>query len=172
MSKVDASVCQWNEPGGLEEARKIIAFIESVGIPVRLGAQTGVAFLPGLSVAAGEIHIDPATPSWPGDLLHEAGHIAVTEPHLRGSLEAVAADGGEEMAAIAWSVAAAQACQVELEVLFHPSGYKGESDWLLQQFVSGAPFGVPLLVWYGMTGDPQRDQGQKRCYPEMERWLR
>ena len=156
--------CQWLEPGGRTAALAIEVFLNSTGIALKVEPITGKTLVPGLAIAEGRIVIDPDKPAYPGDLLHEAGHIAVVEPERRASLSEVGIDPGNEMAAIAWSVAAARACGVELEVLFHPEGYKGGSANLIADFRAGQPFGVPLLAWYGMTG--------AEIYPEMTRWLR
>ena len=156
--------CRWHEPGGLAAAETIAAFLEGAGIHLKVEPLTGPSFVPGLAIENGTIQIDPGGAAHPGDLLHEAGHIAVAEPARRALLSEVGVDGGEEMAAIAWSVAAARACGVELAVLFHPEGYKGESEWLRGLFEQGQPFGVPLLAWYGLTS--------AQDYPSMTRWLR
>jgi hypothetical protein len=158
------AACRWHEPGGLAAAEAIGAFLDSAGIPLRLEPLTGPSFVPGLAIQAGAIQIDPEGHAYPGDLLHEAGHIAVAESHRRASLSEVGTDGGEEMAAIAWSVAAARACKVPLEVLFHPAGYKGGAAELVSDWEAGQPFGVPLLAWYGMTSAAE--------FPAMSRWLR
>lgn len=125
---------------------------------------TGPSFVPGLAIAHGVLQIDPVGEAHPGDLLHEAGHIAVAEPERRAALSEVGSDAGEEMAAIAWSVAAARACRVSLDVLFHPAGYKGGAAELAADWEEGQPFGVPLLAWYGMTS--------AGTFPAMSRWLR
>lgn len=161
---MDVAECRWHEPGGADAAQTIAAFLESIGIGLQVGAVEASAFLPGLAIEQGTIRIDPAMQVWPGDLLHEAGHIAVTEPEKRASLDQPGADAGEEMAAIAWSVAAARACGVGLDVLFHLEGYKGDAAWLAAEFAKGNPFGVPLLGWYGLTNEAQ--------FPAMSRWLR
>ena len=161
---VDVTRCQWLEPGGLAAAQAIVAFLEDVGIPLEVSAIDGGSFVPGLAIVNGTLRIDPMVMAWPGDLLHEAGHVAVVEPQRRLNLCDVGTDAGEEMAALAWSVAAAKACGTGLDVLFHPGGYKGDSAWLAEQFGTGAPFGVPLLAWYGMTSEAG--------FPSMERWLR
>ncbi len=43
----------------------------------------GKIFVLGLAIVEGSIQIDPEAESFPGDLLHEAGHIAVCAPELR-----------------------------------------------------------------------------------------
>jgi hypothetical protein len=160
----DVARCQWHEPGGLDAAETIATFLASIGIRVEIGPIEEATFLPGLRIDHGTIRVDPAVQAWPGDLLHEAGHVAVTEPERRPVLDQPSADGGEEMAAIAWSVAAARACGIGLDVLFHAQGYKGDALWLHAEFSKGNPFGVPLLAWYGLTSEAG--------FPTMNRWLR
>jgi hypothetical protein len=103
-------------------------------------------------------------------LLHEAGHIAIADPQRRAAMSDVGSDPGEEMAAIAWSVAAARACNIPLSVLFHPAGYKGDSESLIENFTEGRTFGVPLLAWWGMT--QERGCADETVFPAMKRWLR
>ena len=72
---------------------------------------------------------------YPGDLLHEAGHIAVCTPEDRALIGTSKMDSkwpsdGEEIAAIAWSYAAAMHINLDLTILFHPNGYKNDSNWL------------------------------------------
>lgn len=154
----------WHEPGGALAAQAIVDFLRSIGIDVVVEPIEEHMFLPGLAVDRGRLAIDPAVPSYPGDVLHEAGHIAVLDPEKRDQRNPVTNDGGEEMAAIAWSVAAAKACGVGLDVLFHPAGYKGEAESLAELFEDKQPFGVPLLAYWGLT--------TAEHYPGMHRWLR
>ena len=154
----------WHEPGGAEAAERIGRFLVEAGFDVAVEPVTEGAFLPGLAIHRGRLVIDPEVKSWPGDLLHEAGHLAVLDPARRSEPGAVTSDGGDEMAAIAWSVAAARACDVPLDVLFHDHGYKGESTSLIENFAAGQPFGVPLLVWWGLTTTED--------FPAMHRWMR
>ncbi|MDO7843260.1 hypothetical protein [Sphingomonas immobilis] len=143
---------------------RIIAFVESVGIAVREGPIAGETFMPGMAVRGGTLAIDRETLRWPGDLLHEAGHIAVTDPALRAGTTAVSTDPSEEMAAIAWSYAAARAMALDPALVFHDGGYKGGGGWIADAFASGGTIGVPMLVWYGMTTND--------AFPAMKRWLR
>jgi len=89
----------FNDP----DTRTILAFLERIGIPVVIEPIVGDTFLPAMTVRGGALVIDPARLTWPGDLLHEAGHIAVTDPALRPTLNAVSDSPAEEMSAIAWS---------------------------------------------------------------------
>lgn len=156
--------CTWLEPGGRAAALAIGAFLAEAGIDVRVAPVSGRQFLPGIILEGGAVVIDPSAPCHPGDLLHEAGHLAVVPAEARAVMGTVDDNGGDEMAAIAWSVAACRACGLDLEVLFHPAGYKGASNNMIADWSCGQPFGVPLLAWYGMT--------TAETFPAMIRWLR
>lgn len=170
----DLARCDWQEPGGPDAARTIADFLAGIGIATGVEPLEGHSLLQGIDVRQGAIVVDPHCPVWPGDMLHEAGHIAVTDPALRGAAQPVSDDPGEEMASIAWSVAAARACGIGLEVLFHPGGYKGGSASLIEAFTQQrSPFGVPLLAWWGMTENPgPADEPGPAAFPAMKRWLR
>jgi hypothetical protein len=163
-ASTDQTTCNWQEPGGAVAARTICAFLDSIGIPVVLADYEDREFVPGMAVQSGRIMVAPGGAGYPGDLLHEAGHIAVADPQRRAAMDEVGDDPGEEMAAIAWSVAAARACGIPLEVLFMPAGYKGGSPELIRDWETGQPFGVPLLGYWGMTSAAE--------FPKMRRWLR
>src|SRR5690606_25353335 len=145
----------------------ILSFLETIGIPVAIERVEGKTFIPGAVVRDGALVFDPETLPWPGDLLHEAGHIAVTDPALRPALCDVSQDPGEEMGAIAWSYAAALAAGVDPAEVFHPFGYKGEAAKLLADFTSGRYIGVPMLQWFGMCADPRSPDPALPIYPEM-----
>jgi hypothetical protein len=172
LSQAAVDCCRWLEPGGLAAARVIAAFLEGIGIEFEQGP-TDASVLPGMTVADGRVRVDPSVPAYPGDLLHEAGHLAVCDPVLRASIKKIDDDPAEEMAAIAWSVAAARACGLGLEVLFHDGGYKGGAQSLRTAFAEGPGLGVPMLAWYGMTAEPHRaaERGMQP-FPAMVRWLR
>ena len=53
------------------------AFVRGIGIDVRAEPLPDDTFLPGLDIRHGAIVVDEARLSYPGDLLHEAGHVAV-----------------------------------------------------------------------------------------------
>lgn len=166
--------CTWQAAGGGQvTALRIAAFLDRIGIALTTGAITARAFVPGIVIRNGTLLVDPAVPAWPGDLLHEAGHVAVTESAQRPALCDISADPGEEMAAIAWSWAAAQACSVAAGDLFHDAGYRGGGAYLAENFSAGRYIGVPMLAWYGMTADPAaRAEVDLPAYPAMARWLR
>ncbi len=106
--------------------------------------------------------------------MHEAGHMAMLPPALRGEVEGDAGDnGGLEMAAIAWSYAAALHTGLDPAVVFHPAGYRGGSEALLENFAAGRYFGVPMLEWVGLTATGKRAAALGvPPYPSMLKWLR
>ena len=163
--------CRWAEPGGRDAALVALRFLDSIGIPVASGSAEG-GFLPGLIFRDGVIVIDPDADVYPGDLLHEAGHFAVTDPATRPAMSDPGDDPAQEMASLAWSAAAGIACGMPLEVVFHEHGYKGGGAGLAAQFAQGSGPGVPMLAWYGMTAEPHGATPDQPGFPVMQRWLR
>lgn len=154
-------------PAHLEQA---LAFVARIGLEVRETRLWHTTFLPGLRIDGGQLLFDRRKLLYPGDVLHEAGHLAVTPAAERRYLGGNITEGhpereGDEMAVLAWSYAACRACGLPPEVVFHSAGYKGQSDWLLTHFATTpAPIGLPLLVWMGFTTN--------ELFPEMAGWLR
>jgi hypothetical protein len=150
----------------------IVAFLDSIGIPTAEAVLDEDTVLPAMTVRDGVILYDPARLERPGDLLHEAGHIAMTDPALRPTISDFSlAPGaqGDEMGATAWSWAAAIAAGLDARVAFHPDAYRGEGEWLQQTFAQGHYVGLPLLQYYGLARFPHQDGDQ---YPAMIKWLR
>jgi len=151
---------------------RLAAFVRGVGIPVHPAALPAPTFLPGLEIRDGAILVDESRLTWPGDLLHEAGHLAVAHPDERARPQ-LSPTPGEEMAAIAWSYAAARHLGLAPDILFHAGGYKDGSSALIENFAEGRYIGVPLLHCYGMAVEPrQAAGGGAEPYPHMLRWLR
>jgi len=150
----------------------ILNFFREIKLPFELVQLGNNTFMPGMTIVDGALWIDEEKLVHPGDLLHEAGHIAVTpaeqRSHLGGDVHKAGHRGGEEMAAIAWSWAAL--CHIGLapEVVFHPQGYRGGSKSLIEAFTSSTGFGYPLLCAWLMCEPP----GTRTGYPAMRHWLR
>lgn len=157
---------------------RIVAFLRDIGLDVREGPVADAAFLPGVEVRGGRIVYDPARLAWPGDLLHEAGHIAITPAARRGELpgllEGLPVDAhGGEVDATAWAYAACMALGLAPEVLFHAGGYRGHGQDLAMMYSLGVYPGAAGLARAGLThvGGDALSQGLT-CYPHMIRWLR
>lgn len=151
---------------------QIVAFLTNIGVDVRRRHVVD-AFLPGVTLEAGVLYFDPERLEHAGDLLHEAGHLAVTAPEERTHLLPVDPDPGLEMAAIAWSWAALQHLGMPPEVVFHEHGYRGGSRSIIDAFQTTAGFGVPVLEWLGMTATKSRAEAMGvPPFPHMVHWLR
>jgi hypothetical protein len=152
--------------------QKITDFLTEIGIHWREGKVPETTFVPGIGIENGCIVFDTETMLYPGDLLHEAGHIAVTtsgeRQMLNGDvLNAAPNKDGDEMAVLLWSWLAAQHCGIPSRILFHEHGYKGDGDWLAEQYDSGTYIAAPLLQWMGIIA--KIEKGEK---PRVIRWLR
>jgi hypothetical protein len=153
---------------------RMVGFIQSIGLTVRLATIPESTFLPGVTVQNGILIIDQERLLYPGDLLHEAGHLALLPATERLHADGeVGDDGGMEMGAIAWSYAAALHLGLTPATIFHDAGYRGGSQALLDNFTAGRYVGVPLLQWMGLTVDSRNAQARGiEPYPSMLRWLR
>ena len=153
---------------------RMVGFIQSIGLTVRLATIAESTFLPGVTVQNGILIIDQERLLYPGDLLHEAGHLALLPAMERLHADGeVGDDGGMEMGAIAWSYAAALHLGLTPATIFHDAGYRGGSQALLDNFAAGRYVGVPLLQWMGLTVDARNAQARGiEPYPSMLRWLR
>ena len=151
---------------------RLAGFVREIGLEVRAGTLVSPTFLPGLDIRYGAIVVDEARLSYPGDLLHEAGHLAVSDPVARMAPTLSPTDA-EEIGTLAWSFAAARRLDIDPAVVFHPDGYRGGSDALIENFTAGRYIGVPLLQLYGMAVEPRLAASRGvPPYPHMLRWLR
>ncbi|MCB2377591.1 hypothetical protein LGH70_08355 [Hymenobacter sp. BT635] len=157
-------------PAATDQIDPLVAFVRSIGLEVKEASLQGQAtFLPGLLIDQGTLLLDRESLLYPGDILHEAGHIALTPAAERHLLSANITENhpekeGEELGVLAWTYAASRALGLPPEVVFHPAGYLDQSAWLIETFQSGRNIGLPLLVWMQLTTTD--------TFPRMARWLR
>ncbi|HYC06070.1 MAG TPA: hypothetical protein VED40_22465 [Azospirillaceae bacterium] len=162
-----------------EALEPILAFLGGIGIGVAFGERGRGGFLPGTNVQGGVIHVDLETLPGSGDLLHEAGHIAIVPrrhwhrlgPDLQADVETALADetaagepdpalrmaaGMGEFMAQAWSYAAALQAGVTPASVFFPGSYKHheyQGAHPMQAWIeSGTHHGARALAEVGMTG--------------------
>lgn len=161
-----------------EVIQRCHTFLQSIGIEMVFTSLDEPTFLPGLCIREGKLLVDREKLLYPGDILHEAGHIAVVEEKYRSQLNDNVNDmpgymDGNELVAILWSYAALKAIGFPEEVVFHPDGYKGASDWFIEHLQSGNYIALPLLQWMGMALDEKNaaEQGVEP-FPKMISWLR
>jgi hypothetical protein len=159
---------------------RITRFIAEVGIPVSAAELTSGTFLPGIEVRDGGLLVDAGRLRYPGDLLHEAGHLAVLDPAIRRVFGSEHGPAGIDMRqlevqAVAWSYAAALHLELDPAIVFHADGYRGHSEGLLRSFAFGVFYGVSDLAEAGMTLTRVQAEAvgpEAQPYPHMLRWLR
>ncbi len=153
----------------------ILAFLADIGIPVRHGPITGPTAVPGITIADGGLVRDPDATSHDGDLLHEAGHLALLPPDRRATATGMLPDDvgtGYELGAICWSIAAAHHLDLDPAVVFHSEGYRGDGAWLAEIYGAGTYPGLPLLQWADLAWAPGTEPDGEAPFPVMRRWLR
>ena len=152
----------------------IATFLRGIGLNVRTGTVAGPRPLPGIDIDRGVLIVDEEHLLYPGDLLHEAGHLAVATPERRATFDHnVGDDAAEEMMAISWSYAAALHLQIDPAIVFHEHGYRGGSASLLENFRDEKYLALPMLQWVGLAYDAKRAAQEGALpFPHMLRWLR
>lgn len=158
------------------EKEKILEFIGQLGFKTESKRLSNDTFIPGIEIENGVIFYDDKLLQYPGDLLHEAGHLALmtTEARTKASGNLEPSDNGKmnadslEIGVILWTWAAIKILAIDPKVVFHKEGYKGSSDWYIEQFESGNYIGLPLLIWLDLTDDLEG----AIPFPKMKKWLR
>ncbi|WP_028300031.1 hypothetical protein [Oceanospirillum beijerinckii] len=157
---------------------KMIDFIQEIGLEIEFETLPEKTFLPGILIREGKLVVDRDKLKYPGDLLHEAGHLAVIPKSRRAETGAyVGVNPAEEMAAIAWSWAALKHLELSPEIVFHPKGYKGASQNLIDQFSQEHYIGSPILQWLGLCDHsglgqmPESGEVADTVFPKMKKWL-
>lgn len=135
----------------------IVAFLGEIGLEVLLEQHEGDSFLPGIRIKSDGLSIDPSQVLYPGDILHEAGHLATVPYTIRCKLDGVLPDidlhRSAELMSLAWSYAACLKLQFAPAVVFHADGYKGEAEHLIRNFEEGMYIGLPMLQYRQMAYD-------------------
>jgi hypothetical protein len=156
---------------------RAISFIHEIGIETTYAAiDNEDCFLPGLLITKGRIIIDENKMKFPGDILHEAAHIAIVPSAERKDLDGknigIRTDAAaEEMMAIAWTYAACIHLEIDPHFVFHEHGYKGGGGAIVENFENGNYIGVAVLQWLGITSTSTgKDDGI--TYPGMKKWMR
>lgn len=157
---------------------RLIAFLRGIGLRVDEETLATSGFLPGVCIRAGGLVVDRGALAWPGDLLHEAGHLAVMPAALRPEQNGALHDcelvpHAGEAEAIAWAFAAACAVGLSARELFHAGGYHGHGEALAMTFGCGVYPGLHGLMQADMAyGSAEARSAGVEAYPHMRRWLR
>lgn len=158
--------------------KTVLHFLDQIGVKVIERELLHTTFLPGLDLGPGCIYVDYDRLKYPGDMVHEAGHLAVTPSSQRALIGSAEQDKdwppkGEEIAAILWSFAVARELDLPLDFVFHDDGYKDDSAWLIETFEAGNYIGLPFLEWAGLSlGNARAEKEGKEAFPAMVRWMR
>lgn len=151
---------------------RLATFVRSIGIEVRACTIEWNTRFPGLDIRAGAVLVDENQLIHPGNILHEAGHLAVHDPERRLNEEFSPAKG-EELGALAWSYAATVHLGLGADVVFYPGSFTGWATALIENFSEGRYLGVPMLQRYGMAVEPRlAPERGVDPYPNMLRWIR
>lgn len=153
----------------------LVNFLQEIGLTVNFATEEEPGFLPGIHIKNGGLSIDPNQVLYPGDILHEAGHLATLPYPIRCELDGKLPDTdmhrGAELMTLAWSYAAALHLKIPANIVFHEHGYKGGSQNLIDNFKQDRVIGLPMLQYYGMSYD---EQNAKRLgvkpFPHMVSW--
>lgn len=156
---------------------KIVGFLTAIGIDVVPADLASESFLPGILVNKGRLLVDEEKLIHPGDLLHEAGHLAVAPAECRCDLGGEVVIPGADMDDVevqvtAWAYAAIVHLGISAEVLFHGDGYYGKSTGLIFTYTLGVFPGAAGLQAIGMTADREAIERGVPRYPHMLKWLR
>jgi hypothetical protein len=156
---------------------KCVEFLNHIGIPTLFKKIETGSFLPGLCIEHGHLVIDTEALLYPGDILHEAGHMAVVAAADRQTLNQPDITNSnmreaEEMMAIAWSYAACVHLNLDPYVVFHEAGYQAGGNNIVENFRAGHFFGTPMLQFYKMTIEPAHAKTGDPVYPQMLQWVR
>ena len=161
-----------------ELTQTLVDFLESIGLEIVPATIDTETFLPGILIENGKMLVDEEKLKYPGDLFHEAGHLAVAPSQIRSSLSGEVILPGVlmepvEVQAMAWSYAAIIHLGLDPKIVFHDAGYKGSAKGLLENFNRGAYIGVNGLEDAGLTvtGQKATERGFPP-YPHMVKWLR
>ncbi|WP_207512269.1 hypothetical protein [Longitalea luteola] len=158
--------------------QKCIGFLNNIGIETTFRKIGNKSFLPGLLINKGMIIIDKDALEHPGDILHEAGHIAVVPAIDRHGLSERNIINrkdreSEEIMAIAWSYAACIHLFIDPFFVFHEQGYRGGREYITGSCREKNYIGLSMLEKIGMTANEKHARRLNiPSYPHMIKWLR
>lgn len=160
-----------------KELELCFQFFNNIGIEFEIYDEKIESFLPGIEILEGKLFVNIENLLYPGDILHEAGHIAIVPKAERKTLNAKIlgkrpSKEAEEMMAIAWSYAACYHLGLHFEFVFHENGYKGGGKYIIQNFAEKHYIGLPMLQYHGFCFDEKNAKiNNEKPYPYMKKWI-
>jgi hypothetical protein len=157
-----------------EILESVVGFIRSIGVEINEGPMFRETLVSGIDIVDGTLLIEPAILCQPADILHEAGHIALTDPSLRSQLGGtISSTPADEISTIAWTWAASRFLDIDPALVFHDEVISGNGPTLRENFTAGRYVGVPMLQRWGLTYEPKAAALHNALpYPHMLRWVR
>ena len=170
----------------------VLAFVDEIDLACAPGTVDETSFIPGVAIRNGGLIYDPSRLITPGDLLHEAGHLAAVPSRWRGQIHGdvdaalsqlsqaepdAAGIAHTDLFPIAWSWAAARHIGIDPACIFDAGGYGapagGDPNLLDQQLASGVFPGIFMLTNAGLCAAPPPfgDGRDAAPFPHMTRWL-
>ncbi|MBP6303963.1 MAG: hypothetical protein KBG24_06515 [Bacteroidia bacterium] len=159
------------------DTQTMVNFIVSVGIQARKAQLSEGLPIPGISVENGVLLVDEDNLLYPGDLLYQAGRIAILPENERSQYMGKDdpnkdKEATEGMVAMCWAWAALTHLQLSPEIVFHNNGYKGQSLQIIHGYQSGAYMGLPMLQLYDMAYEPHQAIARGlNPFPFMYKWI-
>ncbi|MCW8329690.1 hypothetical protein MD588_12810 [Photobacterium sp. SDRW27] len=152
----------------------IMSFLNNIGLSIEYTLLDEKTFCSGISLKEGRLYIDRGKLFSPGELLYQAGKIAVSPSVDRAKLNGhILHEPCDDMMVIAWCWAALKHLNLTSDVIFATSRYGDSSCEIIEKFSTGRSIGVPLLQWAGMTNEPTRNLNDNMVvFPAMIKWLR
>lgn len=169
---------------------KVVAFIDSIGIPIQKGKVPKSSFLPNIAIKRGGIVYNDEVCT--ADILHEAGHLAIIPLQYRdicsGDMDKSAQKiwnkaqknghmeidtpifrqliQASECEAIAWSWAAGKYIGLADEEIItdDPRHFNGEGEEIREYLSLNSHFGINGLRAGGMLDSV-------KSYPQLTRWV-
>jgi hypothetical protein len=165
-----------------------LQFLRQIGVPLKESPAPQETFLPGVWIENSCLHYDRCHLSSVGDLLHEAGHWAITPSSFRqywsvvdfylpsgkfpspllpnGKENSVCVKllNGCEQAVIAWSYAAAIATGIDPRRMHLPPHYDGYWNKVCTSLELGCHSGINNLSHVGLLSC-------QLAFPKLTRWI-
>lgn len=179
-----------------EWCMKAIDFVLGIGIPVKVSDRTNAldTFLPHIRIEYGELVVSPRR-AFPGDILHEAGHIALLPRRLRiyalDDLQQALQMGSEilrqpdcsaytqaairlsasDAAVTAWQFAAHKKIGLPKALLFPLQSYGGQENLIYVSLDHNNYVGINELTKAGLTMHSEQMNLGAPVFPQLKSWL-
>lgn len=171
----------------------VASFLNDIGLEARMVDQLGApSFLKDVCIDHGTLQFTEN--ALVGDLLHDAGHLAVIPARFRiqmhGNLyksfreilknldhmdpedpEAVALLNGDDLAATAWGWACGRHLDIDPQVIITPESFGHEGDHIRRMLSMNSYFGIQALQATGFCLARDLCVSGRSVFPKLNFWL-